>query len=138
METVSAKLSLHRQSPRKVRLVADLIRGKKVKNILEELDFLNKKAALPFKKLVNSAVANAKNLNFSNPEDLFVKTVLVDEGQILYRRRFRARGRVMPIRKRTSSITIVLAEKAQKNIKSEAGSVEKQSQSIKSKKTKAL
>ncbi|TSC61364.1 MAG: 50S ribosomal protein L22 [Parcubacteria group bacterium Gr01-1014_107] len=110
MEKIAqAKLRNLRQSPRKVRLAASLIRGKRVDRALLELGGLAKRASLPLKKLVKSAVANAKNLNL-NPEKLFVKEVAVNDGAILYRRRFRARGSTSPIRKRTSHVTIVLSE----------------------------
>jgi large subunit ribosomal protein L22 len=111
-----AKLNNLRQSPRKVRLVADLIRGKNVSRALVDLEMLAKRASSPLKKLLNSAVANAKDLNF-NAENLFIKKISVDEGQILYRRRYRARGRSAPVRKRTSHIDLVLAERKQVNSK---------------------
>jgi large subunit ribosomal protein L22 len=107
MATVTAQLSNYRQAPRKVRLVANLIRGKKVADALMELDFLAKRAADPIKKLVASAVSNAKNLNI--PEgDLVVKTITVDQGPIMKRSMPRARGRAFPIHKHTSHIVIVL------------------------------
>lgn len=113
MKTVSAKLNMLRQSPRKVRLAADAIRGKAVSDALVALSFLNKSAASPIKKLVQSAAANAKGLGL-DPDQLKVKKISVDTGTILYRRRFRARGRVMPVRKRTSHISLVLEEKPMK------------------------
>lgn len=114
MEKVStAQLKNLRQSPRKVRIVADLIRGKNINKALIDLDMLAKKASLPIKKLLNSAIANAKSLNIDT-DNLFVKTISVDKGAILYRRRYRARGRTMPVRKRTSHISLVLEEKLDK------------------------
>ncbi len=103
---------MYRQSPRKVRLVAGAVRGKAVSDALLVLDFLNKRASDPVKKLMNSAIANAKSLGV-DAGNLFVKKITVDEGAILYRRRFRARGRTMPIRKRTSRISLILAEREQ-------------------------
>ena len=105
----SAKLNNLRQSPRKVRLVADLIRGKTVSRARLELERLTKASAFPLKKLLDSAATNAKSGN--NPENLFIKKIVVDEGPILYRRRYRARGRAAPIRKRTSHVSIVLEER---------------------------
>ncbi len=107
MAQVTAQLSNYRQAPRKVRLVANLIRGKKVAEALIELNFLAKRAADPIKKLVASAVANAKNLEI--PVDtLVVKTITVDQGPIMKRSMPRARGRAFPIHKHTSHIVITL------------------------------
>ena len=117
MATAKAILKDYRQSPRKLRLVANLIKGKKVAEALANLEFLGKRASLPVKKLIKSAISNAKELNL-NYQDLFVKEIKVDEGKILYRRRYRARGRTMPIRKRTSHVSLVLAEREQRNPKS--------------------
>lgn len=109
MATITAKLGNFRQAPRKMRMVANTVRGKKVADALINLDFMAKKAALPIKNLINSAVANAKNLDIPI-ENLIVKMIKVDSGSILYRRMPAARGSAHPIRKRTSAITIELAE----------------------------
>ena len=99
-----------RMSPRKVRLVTDLIRGAESKKAQEQLKFIPKKASEPVLKLLNSAVANAKN-NFKLEENnLFISEIFVNEGQTLKRWRARAMGRSAPIMKRTSHITIVLDE----------------------------
>ena len=111
MIEVKAKLRNYRQSPRKVRLVADSIRGKKVERIISELSHLNKKVSLVMKKLIESAIANAKHNNKLKKEDLFLKTVTVDEGASLKRFRAGAKGRAFPFKKRTSHITVTLAEK---------------------------
>ena len=97
-------------SPRKVRLLADLIRGKAVTSALAQLSVSPKAATTPLEKLLQSAVANAKSKQAS-VEKLFVKSITVDGGPMLKRMRPRAFGRGAPIRKRTSHITIVLAEK---------------------------
>ena len=108
---VSAKLRHLRMSPRKVRLVADVIRGLDVKNAQNQLSFMNKRAAKPVLKLLNSAVANAEH-NFKFKKDnLYISELRVDEGAILKRWRARAMGRAAPINKRTSHILIVLSEK---------------------------
>ena len=118
MPEVVAKLKRLRISPRKVRLVADLIRGKKAKEALLILEFTKKKAALPLKKLLNSAIANAKNNFQLNPENLYIARITVDEGPKYKRWMPRARGRVNLILKRTSHITLILDEpKKQKNNK---------------------
>ena len=107
---MKAALKTLRQSPRKVRLVADLIRGKKVKDAVLTLQFANKKAAQDMVKLLKSAIANAKNQNVSE-ENLIVKEVQVNKGFTIKRMMPRARGSASPINKRTSHITIALAEK---------------------------
>lgn len=108
---VIAKLNHLRMAPRKVRLVADLIRGKTLAQARVLLDFSLKNGALPFKKLLNSAAANAKN-NFKLEEDnLFVDKVMVNEGPKLKRWRARSRGRAMRIEKKTSHIILILDEK---------------------------
>jgi len=106
---VTAKLNTYRQSPRKVRLVADAIRGQKVDQALNTLTFLVKRASHPLKKLLESAIANAKNRDLDSA-NLVVKEIKVDAGQILYRRLPMSRGRAFSMRKRTSHISIVLGE----------------------------
>ncbi len=110
MANVSATLSNYRQSPRKVRLVANLIRGKKVSVALSALTFLPKRAGEPVKKLIESAVANGKNQNIKQ-DDLFIKEIRVDKGVVLKRSMPRARGRAFPINKRNSHVKVVLATK---------------------------
>jgi len=106
-----AKLRYLRQSPRKVRLVADLIRGLDVKVAQNQLRFLNKKATLPVLKLLESAIANAEN-NFQLQKDnLYIQEIRVDQGPTLGRWMPKAFGRATPIRKKTSHITIILSEK---------------------------
>ena len=109
-----ATLRNYRQSPRKVRVVASLIKNKKVNDALSLLEFTAKKATDPILKLLNSAISNAKNKDISL-DNLVVHGIRVDVGKILYRRMPRARGSASPIRKRTSHITISLAEKEIKN-----------------------
>ena len=107
---ITAKLNNHRQSPRKVRIVADLVRGKKVDRALTTLAFLTKKASDPVRSVIELAVANAKH-NFKVPTDkLYIKEIRVDEGVTLKRRMPRARGLAFPIKKRSSHITVVLSE----------------------------
>lgn len=99
-----------RMSPRKVRLVVDLIRGQKVAAALAQLQFSPRAATLPISKLVKSAIANAKH-NYDLAEDnLFIKSIFVDGGATLKRSMPRAQGRATPIRKRTSHITVILGE----------------------------
>jgi large subunit ribosomal protein L22 len=102
--------------PRKVRQVADLIRGKNVEEALEILKFTERVAAEPMSKTVKSAMHNMVNKRGGTVEaaDMVIKTVLVDDGRTMYRIRPRAQGRAYRIRKRSSHITVVvtLAEKS--------------------------
>ncbi|MES2213493.1 MAG: 50S ribosomal protein L22 [Patescibacteria group bacterium] len=117
MATAHATLSNFRQSPRKMRMVANLVRGKKVADVLVNLGFTAKRASNPIKTLIESALANAKALDIPT-ENLIVSTITVDAGKILYRRRPAARGSAHPIRKRTSAIFVELGEsKAGKKVK---------------------
>ncbi len=113
MASVTAKLSDYRQSPRKVRLVAKSLQGKRVSDALTSLEFLAKRSADPLAKLIRSAVANAKNASVET-ENLIIKEIRVDGGAILYRRRSASRGRAPSIRKRTSHILLTLEEKEPK------------------------
>lgn len=107
---MKAFLKNYRQSPRKVRLVATLIKGKNVDLALAELDFLAKRAGLPIKKLLLSAVANAKQGGIER-ENLFIKELRVDKGIVMKRMMPAAMGSGHKINKRTSHLSLVLAEK---------------------------
>ena len=107
---MKAQLHNYRQSPRKVRLVADLIKGKTVTVALEQLSFLPKRAADPLGKLLRSAVANTANRGTVLAGDqLTVRDVRVDAGTTLKRQMPRARGSASRINKRTSKIIIELS-----------------------------
>lgn len=108
---VKAKLNYLRIAPRKVRLVADLIRGKDVEEAERILRFTKKKAKKPLLKLLQSAIANAVNNFKLKKENLFVAKLLVNEGPRLKRIFPGGRGRPKLILKRTSHIEIVLKEK---------------------------
>ncbi|MBU1046765.1 50S ribosomal protein L22 [Patescibacteria group bacterium] len=110
MTEVKAKLRNYKQSPRKVRLVADLVRGKKIERVISELKHVNKKVSVAMRKLIESAVANAKHNNKLNKDDLFLKTITVDEGPSMKRFKEGARGRAFPFKRRTSHITVTLEE----------------------------
>jgi len=110
MKTAQATLKNFRQAPRKMRMVVNAVRGKKVTDVLVNLDFIAKKSSLPVKTLILSALANAKNLDIPT-ENLIVKIIKVDSGSIMYRRRPAARGSAHPIRKRTCSVFVELGEK---------------------------
>lgn len=111
MTEVKAFARRIRMSPKKVRLVANMVRGLDVSAAEAQLTFLNKAAARPVLKLIQSAKANAEH-NFKLTADgLYVKTIYVDGGPTLNRWIPRAHGRATPIRKRTSHITVILADR---------------------------
>ncbi len=116
---VKAKLRYLRISPKKTRLVVDVIRGMEVKQALAQLKFIRKRAARPIEKLVKSAMANAANNFDKDPEKMYIKEIRVDQGPTLKRWRPRAFGRAGLIRKRSSHVSLVLAEKekAEKELK---------------------
>lgn len=104
----NATLQSHNQTPRKVRLVANLIKGKKVQAALEALQFLPRRAAEPIAKLIKSAVANAKNKG-EDVEKLTVKSITVESAGILKKYMPRAFGRASMIRRRKSRILVTLS-----------------------------
>lgn len=108
---VKTHLRYLRTAPRKVRQVADLIRGKKVEEARTILNFTRKKAAQPILKALNSALANAKNNWQIDPANLFISEIRVDEGPKYKRWRARARGQAYEIQKKTSHIALVLKDK---------------------------
>ena len=107
---MKAILKDYRQSPRKVRLLADLVRGKKVSDALATLRLIDKRAAGPFSKVIESAVANAATSG-NDVTKLFIKAVAVDKGSVLKRSMPRARGSASRINKRNSHISVELGVK---------------------------
>ncbi len=107
---MKAMLKNYRQSPRKVRIVCDLIKGKKVADAMTELAFLPKRASLPITKLIDSAVANAKANNGLEAENLIIENVTVNKGIVLKRFMPRARGSASRINKRSSHVLLTLKE----------------------------
>jgi len=105
-----AKLRFARLSAQKGRLVADQIRGLPVEQALNTLAFSKKKGATLMKKVLDSAIANAENNEGADVDELKVKTVCVDEGPTMKRLRARAKGRGTRILKRTSHITVTVAD----------------------------
>lgn len=97
--------------PRKMRKVVDLVRGKAVDEALATLRFMPGKAPVYIGKVINSATANAEHNQGLERDGLFIKKILVDEGPIIKRYRPRARGRADVKRRRTSHITVVVAER---------------------------
>ena len=106
-----AKHNFARISPQKARLVAAQIRGKSVDQALEILTFSNKKAAVLVKKVLESAIANAEHNEGADIDDLNVAKIFVDEGPIMKRIMPRAKGRADRILKRSSHITVVVADR---------------------------
>ena len=111
-QAVTAKLSFLRMSPRKARLVVDMIRGRREAKALEILTLSKKTAARPIMKLLNSAIANAKHNFQLGTENLAVTTIMVDGGPMLKRWMPKAHGRATPIRERTAHISLILTEVA--------------------------
>lgn len=107
---VKAKARHIKTSPRKVRLVVDTVRKLTVVRSLDVLKFINKKAAKPVVKLLKSAMANAQHNFELDVDNLYIKTITVDEAQTLHRWLPRAHGRATPIRKKTCHINLVLDE----------------------------
>ena len=131
---VDAKLNYLNIAPRKVRLVADLIRGKELEIARKQLKFCNKKAATPILKLLNQGAANAEN-NFNlNPLNLYIREIKVDEGPMLKRWKPRAMGRADEIHKKRSHVTLRLEELDQKKAKKKAKKKKKRTKDKKSKK----
>ena len=113
MEAV-AKLRNYPTSPRKMRLLADLIRGKKVEKVLAELEHSPKHSSVPLRKLVLSAINNWKQKNEGGDESqLVVKTIFVDGGRTLKRMRPAPQGRGYRVRKRSNHVTVIVDSKSE-------------------------
>jgi len=119
MEAV-AKLRNYPTSPRKMRLLADLIRGHKVENVLAELEHNPKHPAVPLRKLVLSAINNWKQKNEGGDEtQLVIKTIFVDGARTLKRMRPAPQGRGYRVRKRSNHVTVIVDTKEVKEEKKE-------------------
>ena len=112
MQDIQAKLRFLPLSAQKVRLVIDMVRGKDVVEALEMLRFVQKRSALPIRKLLASAVSNAEENFGVSRDDLYVATIFADEAPTRRWRRFGARGRFKPILRRTSHVTVILRERS--------------------------
>ena len=108
MMQTRAVLNNLRMPPRKVRLMVDLVRGLRAEDAVNQLRVAGKKAALPVKKLIESAMANAVHNHRMKKETLVVKVAFVDQGATLRRFRPRAFGRAALIKKRTGHVTVIL------------------------------
>ena len=109
--TVRAQAKFVPVGPRKIREVADLIRGKSVAEARSTLFFTNRNAARIMQKVLDSAVSNAEHNNALTADELYVKEARVDEGPTLKRWKFRAMGRVNRIQKRSSHVTIAVEQR---------------------------
>lgn len=105
---VRARLGDLHISPRKVRIVTDLLRKKSVEGARTQLQFLSKKSVTPILKLINSAVANAQHNFKLDPAELVIKSITVNQGTVMKRYKPRAQGRATPIRRRTSIVELIL------------------------------
>ena len=115
MEAV-AKLKNYPTSPRKMRLLADLIRGQKVEKVLAELEHSPKHPSVPLRKLVLSAINNWKQKNEGADEsELVIKTIFVDGARTLKRMRPAPQGRGYRVRKRSNHVTVIVDTKENKN-----------------------
>lgn len=128
---VSAKLNKFRVSARKVRLVADMVKKKKVSEAKIQLQFSTKKTAADMLNLLNSAVANAKNNFGLNEENLYIENILVNDGPVLKRWRPRAMGRASAIRKRTCFVELILMELGDKANDKAGKKVDEKKESLK-------
>jgi large subunit ribosomal protein L22 len=134
MTQIKASLNYYHVSPRKVRLVADLVKGLSVNAAIKQLMFSRKRSSPALLKLLKSAVSNAKNNFHLEPEKLYVKEFRVDEGPTFKRYMPRARGRATIIRKRTSHITLVLSEREKSQITNPKSQTKNKPKILKSKK----
>jgi len=110
MQQAKAQLRYLRVTPRKTRLVADLIRGKRVEEALDILTFSRRRVAVNLRKLLKSAIANAESSGRVDPDLLRVSHISVDQGPTLKRSMPRARGSADRLEKKTSHVTLILEE----------------------------
>ncbi len=108
---VRASAQRVRVSPRKARLVVDMVRGKKVTEAIELMKFVPNKAALDIEKLLKSVAANAENNYDLDPDDLWIKAIFADDASQMRRFKRKARGRVGRIIRRSTHITVVAEER---------------------------
>ncbi len=110
MKTVTANVKNYRAAPRKVRLLADFVRGKDANKALAELQFVNKRHAPAIAKAIASAIANAKENTDMDTKNLVISSIEVQEGKTMKRFRAGSNGRGLPMRKRLSHIHVTLTE----------------------------
>ncbi len=110
--SAKARIRMVRMTPRKVRVVANNVRGKNVQEAIDYLTFCRRRPARPLLKLIKSAVSNADRKGGMEIDNLYISEILVDKGPTMKRWMPRARGMATPILKRTSRISITLDERA--------------------------
>ena len=108
---ITAHANFIRMSPRRLRLVADVVRGLSIDRAEGQLFSIGRLATIPLTKLLHAAIANAEQNFDCVRENLYIKSIMVNEGPTLKRSRPRAFGRATPIRKRSAHITLVIAER---------------------------
>ncbi len=108
---MKAYLKNYRQSPRKVRLITDAVKGKRVPEALAILAFMPKRGARQVANVINSAASNAEHNYKVDPNTLMVESITVDKGIVLKRSMPRSRGMANPIHKHTSNVAVVLSVK---------------------------
>ena len=108
---VTAKATRIRISPRKARLVVDMVRGKKVTDAIEIMRFVPNRAAVDIEKLLKSVAANAENNYDLDPEDLWIKAIYADDAPQMRRFKPKSRGRVGRILRRSCHITVIAEER---------------------------
>ena len=110
MKTITAQVKNYRAAPRKVRLLADFVRGKNANLAIAELTFVNKRHAPAIVKTIKSAIANAKENTDIDTSKLVITDIQIQEGKTMKRMRPGSNGRGLPLRKRLSHISITLTE----------------------------
>jgi large subunit ribosomal protein L22 len=133
---MKAYLKNYRQSPRKVRVVANMIKGKSAEQALLILSTTPKRATRQLTTLVNSAVANAKNKDGADAKDLFIKEIRVDKGLTMHRYMPKAQGRATRFDKHASNVMITLGTKAKAAAAKEAAPAKAKKAPAKKKTTK--
>lgn len=122
-----------KMSPRKMRLVADSVKKSDLQNALAQLVVLNKRAADPIRKALESAVANATHNFGKEKANLTIKDIIVTEGISYKRYHYASRGRVHPYKRRTSHVKVVLVQKEEKTKKIEAKEVMQEEKAVEKK-----
>jgi len=112
---VKAKARYIKTTPRKIRLICDLVRGKKIVQSINQLQFLKKQASSDVLLLLNSALANAKQKDLK-ADDLYIKEIRCDEGPSVKRMLYHSRGRATQVKKRMSHVSVILSDNRESEI----------------------
>ncbi len=119
-----------KMSPRKVRLIVDSIKKQNLRTALSALSVMNKRAAGPIKKVIDSAIANATNNFQAKKDELTIRDIIIGEGTSMKRFHFAGRGRTRPYKRRTSHIKVILSDNNIKNQKSNIKNTDEKSQNV--------